>query len=86
MEYGEYMSNYWETKEYKFYLKENNNGLWFAKLEIYSEQFNYWTEITIRNRPFKTKQAATNFVNTFLAGFAVRHNVQWNYDIGKKAA
>jgi hypothetical protein len=80
------MDQHWQTKDYRFFLKENNNGYWFAKLEIYSHQFDYWTEITIRNRPFKTKQAATNFVNIFSAGFAYRHNVQWNYDITGKAA
>lgn len=65
------------SKTHEFTIKETSAG-YFPFLKIYSPKFDHWSEIHLRNYPFRSKSACQRFLQVYAQGFNLRHNLaEW---------
>lgn len=74
-------NNYWASDLHQVDIKVTSAGersLYWAVLRVYSPRFEVWSESHLSNVPFRTRSAAKRFINIFVQGFNLRHNMS-NY-------
>lgn len=74
-------NNDWASDLHQFDVKVTSAGersLYWAVLRVYSPKFEVWSERHLSNIPFRTRSAAKRFINIFVQGFNLRHNMS-NY-------
>lgn len=74
-------NHYWASALHRIDIKASHVGektLYWAVLKVYSPKFDVWSESHLSNVPFRTRSAAKRFINIFVQGFNLRHNMS-NY-------
>jgi len=62
------------SKTHEFIIKETNAG-YFPFLRVYSPAFDDWSEVHLRDYPFRSKSACQRFLQVYAQGFNLRHNL-----------